>query len=347
MATKEQLMAALAAQKEKSQPRGNTQTKSGGDNASYPFWNIDVGTSSTVRFLPDKDPNNTFFWVKREVIRLPFDGVEGGDYPTSKQVSVTVPCVDMWGDACPIMAATRPWWKDPAKEALARLYWKKKSYIFQGFVVASAFSEDNQPENPIRRFVINPSIFEIIEKSLMDPEMEDLPIDYVNGVDFRIHKTKKGDYSNYSTSDWSRKTRSLSETELLSVEQHGLWNLADYQGKRPDATETDMIKAMFEDSVAGRPFDMESYGKYYRPYGTNNSNDESVSQVNAVAARQAATKAAALAPTPVEESYEEKPRATERTERSTPAAETVSAASGGSTNAQEILERIKNRTMQR
>lgn len=344
MATKEQLMAALAAQKEKSQPRGNTQNKSGGDNASYPFWNIDVGTSSTVRFLPDKDPNNTFFWAKREVIRLPFDGVEGGDYPTSKQVSVTVPCVDMWGDPCPIMAATRPWWKDPAKEALARLYWKKKSYIFQGFVVASAFSEDNQPENPIRRFVINPSIFEIIEKSLMDPEMEDLPIDYVNGVDFRIHKTKKGDYSNYSTSDWSRKTRSLSETELLSIEQYGLWNLADYQGKRPDATETDVIKAMFEDSVAGRPFDMESYGKYYRPYGNNNNNDESVSQVNAVAARQAATKEAALAPAPVEESYEEKPRATER---AAPVAESAPAASGGSTNAQEILERIKNRTMQR
>jgi len=340
MATKEQLMAALTAQKEKSQNRGATQTK-GGDNASYPFWNIDVGTSATVRFLPDADANNTFFWVKREVIRLPFDGVEGGDYPTSKQVSVTVPCVDMWGDTCPIMAATRPWWKDPSKEALARLYWKKKSYIFQGFVVASPFAEENIPENPIRRFVINPSIFEIIEKSLMDPEMEDLPIDYTNGVDFRIHKTKKGDYSNYSTSDWSRKTRSLSETELLAIEQYKLWNLADYQGKRPDATELDAIKAMFEDSVAGRPFDMESYGKYYRPYGNNNNNDDAVSQVNAVAARQTATKAAALATPAVTESVDEEVK----TSRPAPAA--ASASSGGSTNAQEILERIKNRTAQR
>ena len=335
MATKQEIMAALAAQKEKSQNRGNNKSSNGGDNASYPFWDIDVGTSATVRFLPDKDPNNTFFWAKREVIRLPFDGVEGGDYPTNKQVTVTVPCVDMWGEACPVMAATRPWWKDPAKEALARLYWKKKSYIFQGFVVSSPFAEEHAPENPIRRFVINPSIFEIIEKSLMDPEMEDLPTDYTSGVDFRIHKTQKGQYFNYSTSDWSRKSRSLSESELIAIEQHGLWNLADYQGKRPDAAGVDIIKAMFEDSVAGRPFDVASFGDYYRPYGSNDD-------TNPVAARQTATKAAALAST---ETVEE----VERPARSAPASRPAAAAastpsSSGSANAQEILERIRGRT---
>src|SRR5206468_1008631 len=147
---------------------------------------------------------------------------------------VQVPCVDMFGDTCPITAHIRPWWKDDSKKDLARVYYKKKSFLFQGFVVNTPFEEQNTPENPIRRFVINPSIYEIIKNSLMNPEMEDLPTDYVGGRDFKLTKTKKGEYANYSTSQWSFKTRSLSEAELAAIEQYGLFNLKDFLGNRPD-----------------------------------------------------------------------------------------------------------------
>jgi len=53
---------------------GNTKT-SGGDNAIYPFWNLKEGEQSTVRFLPDGDSNNTFFWRERLMIKLPFNGI--------------------------------------------------------------------------------------------------------------------------------------------------------------------------------------------------------------------------------------------------------------------------------
>jgi hypothetical protein len=238
----------------------------------------------------------------------------------------------MWGDTCPVITATKPWWKDPAKEDTARTYWKKKSFIFQGFVVSSPFEEQNLPENPIRRFVINPSVFEIIEKSLMDPEMEDMPTDYIGGVDFRIPKTKKGDYSNYSTSEWSRKTRSLGEDELTAIEQFGLFNLADYLGRRPDSDEIAAIKAMFEDSVAGRPFDVESFGKYYRPYGDRDDNATASSATRAVS-----TPTASRVSTPVASVNED-----------TDTSETVQVAAVAektTSNAHEILERIKNRTM--
>lgn len=271
------LRAILTAQKEKGK-NGGTQNSSGGDNASYPFWNIPNDSEALVRFLPDADPNNTFFWVKREVIKLPFEGVVGGDYPTNKQVTVTVPCVEMWGDTCPIISATRPWWKDPQLEPLARTYWKKKSYIFQGFVVNSPMVEDNVPENPIRRFVINPSIYEIIEKSLINPDMEDMPTDFIGGRDFKIAKTKKGEYANYTTSSWSFKTRSLDDNERAAIEQYKLWNLSDYQGRRPDADELEAIKAMFQDSVDGKPFDHDSYGKYYRAFAGRGSDDVTAAQ---------------------------------------------------------------------
>jgi hypothetical protein len=230
----------------------------------YPFWNTPEGQSSTIRFLPDADPSNTFFWVERLVIKLPFQGVKGGD---DKEVIVQVPCMEMYGDTCPIITETRPWWKDPDLQPMARKYYKKKSYLFQGFVVNSAFEEKELPENPIRRFAINSSIFDIIKSSLMNPEMEDLPVDYQNGRDFKLTKTTKGQYANYSTSNWSFKTRPLNAEEAGAIEQHGLFNLRDFLPKKPDAAELQAIKEMFTASVNQEAYDLDRWGNYYKPYG--------------------------------------------------------------------------------
>ena len=61
------------------------------DNAIYAFWNISEGTTSTLRFLPDSDEENTFFWKERQMIRLAFPGVKGQD--EGRNVTVQVPCV--------------------------------------------------------------------------------------------------------------------------------------------------------------------------------------------------------------------------------------------------------------
>lgn len=293
MATLAEIQAKLLAQANKN--TGERTTPSG-DNASFPFWNIPENSSATIRFLPDGDPDNVFFWVERQIIKLPFQGVVGKD---DRPVEVQVPCVDMFGDTCPIRTAITPWWKDDSKKDLARMYYKKKSFLFQGFVVNSPFEEENTPENPIRRFVINPSIFEIIKNSLMNPEMEDLPIDFDGGRDFKLTKTKKGEYANYGTSQWSFKTRSLSDAERNAIETHKLFNLKEFLGPRPDADGVAMIKAMFEDSLAGNPFDMESYGKVYRPFGMRGGAAEGSAAPSkpAVAASKPAVDVAASAAT--------------------------------------------------
>lgn len=315
----------------------NTPRKSTGDNASYAFWNIPVGQQATLRFLPDLDPDNLFFWVNREVIKLPFQGVVGGDYPTTKQVEVTVPCVDMFDMTCPIVSAIRPWWKgDDDQKALARRYYKKKSYIFQGFVVNSPFNEENVPENPVRRFVLNPSLYEIVSNSLMDPEMEANPTDYIEGRDFNIKKTQKGEYANYSSSTWSFRSRSLSETELLNVEQHGLFNLKEFKGPVPDADGVAAIKAMFEASLAGDPFDMESFGQFYRPY---TSRDQSGDSDGVTAAARTAFQTGAVA-APIKEAAPVASTPVATTEAEEAPATTGSAAKS---SAHDILERIKNR----
>lgn len=260
------IRARIAAQENKQQSKGSS-TQS--DNSIYPHWNIDEGTIASVRFLPDGNSNNTFFWVERQLIKLPFNGVRGDS--NMKRVEVSVPCIEMYGtgETCPILAEVRPWYKDDTLKDLANKYWKKRSYLLQGFVRQNPLGDDKAPANPIRRFVISPQIFTIIKSSLMDPEMEELPTDYIKGLDFNIKKTSKGGYADYSTSNWARKESALTEAEQAAIEAHGLFNLSDFLPKKPGEAELRIIKEMFEASVDGQPYDVERWGSYYRPFGVD------------------------------------------------------------------------------
>jgi len=262
MASLAEIRARIAAQENKSQNKGST-TQS--DNSTYPHWNMDEGTTASIRFLPDGDSKNDFFWVEKQIIKLPFNGVKGD--PTHKRLEVQVPCVEMYGDSCPILAEVRPWYKDETLKEMANKYWKKRSYIFQGFVRQNPLGDDKVPANPIRKFIISPQIIPIVKAGLMDPEIEELPTDYLRGLDFNIKKTSKGGYADYSTSNWARKESPLTEAEQAAIEAHGLFNLKDFLPKKPGEAELRIIKEMFEASVDGQPYDVERWGQYYRPWG--------------------------------------------------------------------------------
>jgi len=264
MATLAEIRARLLEQDNRQAGGGQKQT---GDNAVFPFWNIPENSTTVLRLLPDGDESNTFPWKERQMIRLEFAGIKGGD--ESKRVTVTVPCMEMWKETCPIHAEIRPWFKDKSLEDLGRKYWKKKSYLFQGFVVESKLQEDSVPENPIRRLIINPSIFNTIKGALMDPEMESLFTDFDNGTDFRLTKTTKGQYADYSTSSFARRERGLSEVERAAIEQYGLFKLDDFMPKKPTKEEVDVIYEMFKSSVDGELYDPERFGAYFKPAGAN------------------------------------------------------------------------------
>jgi hypothetical protein len=262
MASLAEIRARIAAQENKSNNKGsNTQS----DNSVYPHWNMDEGTTASIRFLPDGDTKNDFFWVEKQIIKLPFNGVKGD--PNVKRVEVQVPCVEMYGDSCPILAEVRPWYKDETLKEMANKYWKKRSYLFQGFVRQNPLGDDKTPANPIRRFIISPQIIPIVKAGLMDPEIEELPTDFMRGLDFNIKKTSKGGYADYSTSNWARKESPLTEAEQTAIEAHGLFDLKTFLPKKPTEAELRIIKEMFEASVDGQPYDNERWGAYYRPWG--------------------------------------------------------------------------------
>ena len=125
-------LAEIRAKLQEAQSKTTGQSTGGGDNAIYPHWNMPEGKEAVIRLLPDGNPNNTFFWVERAMIKLPFAGIKGET--DSRPVQVQVPCVEMYNDGsvCPILSEVRGWFKDKSLEEMGRKYWKKRSYIFQG-----------------------------------------------------------------------------------------------------------------------------------------------------------------------------------------------------------------------
>jgi hypothetical protein len=101
----------------------------------------------------------------------------------------------------------------------------------------------------------------------MDPELEELPTDYLRGLDFRISKGSKGGYADYSSSKWARKESALTEAEQAAIEQYGLFDLSTFLPKRPSEIELNVMKEMLEASVDGQSYDTERWGQYFRPAG--------------------------------------------------------------------------------
>jgi len=319
-------LAEIRAKLQEAQNKTSGNSTGGGDNAIYPHWNMQEGKEAVVRFLPDGNSANTFFWVERAMIKLPFAGVKGET--DSRQVQVQVPCVEMYNDGtvCPILSEVRGWFKDKSLEEMGRKYWKKRSYIFQGYVVEDPLKEDTTPDNPIRRFIIGPQIYQIIRSALMDPELEELPTDFLRGVDFRIAKTSKGGFADYSTSKWSPRERSLTDQEKSAIESHGLFNLSDFLPKKPTDVELKVMKEMFEASVNGEAYDMDRWGQYFKPAGMS-------------AATGDPNKA--IARPQVDEDADDEPVSTAKSATAAPAASTANG--DNSSRAQDILAMIRNR----
>jgi len=341
MATLAEIRAKLLAQENKAENKSNQNR---GTDAIYPFWNMENYSTAVIRFLPDEDNGNTFFWRERQVIKMPFAGVVGGE---QKPIIVQVPCIEMWGDTCPVHAEIRPWFKDPAMEDLGRKYWKKRSYIFQGFVVTNPLNEES-PENPIRRFVIGPQIFKLLKSALMDPDMENLPTDYDAGTDFRLTKTQKGQYADYSTSNWARKERSLNEAERQAIETNGLFDLNEFMPKRPSQDEINVIMEMFEASVDGELYDPMRWGNFYKPYGLDvpegaEKNNSSPTRTATQSAPAAPVKPVAATPAP--KAVDDIPFKSDEevAAEAAPVAATASADTGAGKDASDILAMIRSR----
>jgi len=162
--------------------------------------------------------------------------------------------------------------------------------------------------------------------------MEELPTDYTSGVDFRIVKTSKGGYADYSTSNWARRERPLTEVETAAVEKNGLYNLSDFLPKKPSEVEVKVMQEMFQASVDGEAYDAERFGQYFRPAGMAARTGDPQNRAPATAPAATTAPAPEATPAPVAEAA---PAAVAQT---APAAEPKA-----DNSAEDILAMIRSR----
>lgn len=305
-----EIRAQLQAQEDKSAAiKNGTFTGERKPDAFLAFWNIPENKPLNLRFLPDADENNPFFWRERDMITLEFNGIVGMH---TDKVRVQVPCNEMWvPKSCPVLQELRQWYES-AKETgndelknLASKYWKKKSYLLQCFIAPDsvAVKDDVAPENPIRRVLVNKEIFDKVKSILLNPGIKEMPVHYEQGRDFGVVKTKNGGgFNKYDMSQFSMSERPLNEEERAAIDQYGLFNLGEFMPKQPTPEELQAIAEMFEASVDGKPYDPARWAFAYRPAGVQKPNT-SAPTVNVAAPVQQAAPVATPAPVaaPVQE----------------------------------------------
>lgn len=220
----------------------------------YPFYKLPEGKSSTLRFIPDANPDNEMgFLVERKRHELFVDGEK-----------VTVDCLESHGEDCPICTLSRQYYK--AKDTVnGKRYWPKKDYMARAIVVKDGLPPDPETGETFVGKVVTlflaKTLYEIIAHNISSGDLgDDLPCSVENGTDFVITRsTKPGPegqkYSDYSLSKFARANRPLEEEEVATIEFEddngstpNFINLRTLMGKKPTL---EYVENLLEASLSG------------------------------------------------------------------------------------------------
>ena len=242
----------------------------------YSFWKMPDDTTAVIRFLPDADADNPMgFLVENLVHEL----VVNGD---KKKVA----CASMFGEACPICELSRKYY-DEKNEDMGKKYYRKKSYIGQVLVVESPIEHD---QNQLVKLIdFGPKIFKTIQAAFQSGDLEEAPYELKGGYNFRIKKTKAGQYADYGTSSFQPKQTDIDDNIVNQLE---LFDLKDYRAKQVDSA---TLSAMLMADQTGQPLAAA-------PGEAPSDNDTAMSAVKAAASAPAQESAPAKVETPVDAS---------------------------------------------
>lgn len=217
-------------------------TGGGGDQnwkLFFQFWKIPDDSTAVVRFLPDLDADNSLgFLVENLQHELEINGQRK-----------KVPCLAMHGEHCPICELSRKYY-DEKNEDLGKKFYRKKSYIGQVIIVDSPIEHD---QNQLVKLIeFGPAVFKQIQSAFQSGDLEEAPYEFKGGYNFRIKKTKSGQYASYNTSSFAPKQSDLDDDVIGALE---LYNLADYRGTKPDVT---TVEALLVAAQTGQAFDEDN-----------------------------------------------------------------------------------------
>jgi hypothetical protein len=205
----------------------------------FNFWKADMDTVSVVRFLPDADEENPMgFLVENLAHELVINGKRE-----------KVPCLKMYGEDCPICALSQNYYDEKSadhNEQLGKKYYRKKSYIGQVLVMETPIEHD--AEQLVKLIEFGPAVFKQIQAAFQSGDLEEAPFELKGGYNFRIKKTKSGEYASYTTSSFAPKQTDVGDDVIEKLE---LFNLADYRTAR---VTRDVLEAMLVADQTGSTY---------------------------------------------------------------------------------------------
>lgn len=221
-------------------PTTTSNQNSGFWNQFYPFYKMDFDAIASFRFLPDLDElNPRAFIVENHYHEVTVNGKK-------KKYA----CLKMYGhDDCPMCAESRKHYA-AGDETLGKMFYRKIDYIAQGLVTSSPFDYPIKPEeNPVRLISLSSKLYDIIAGTIGD--LDETPYDLVQGRDFRIKKTRQGEWANYTTSAFSMKSTPV-DAAILENPAFKLFNLNDFRYAKVDK---DKLKSVIESVMTGKSLD--------------------------------------------------------------------------------------------
>jgi len=205
-------LASAFASKASGEGSGNQQWK-----LFFNFWKAPVDSTSVVRFLPDADEDNPMgFLVENLAHELVINGKRE-----------KVPCLKMYGEDCPICTLSQKYYDEKSpdhNEQLGKKYYRKKSYIGQVMVIETPI--ENDQEQLVKLIEFGPKIFKQIQTAFQSGDLEVPPFELKGGYNFRIKKSKSGEYADYGTSSFSPKQTNVEDDVIDSLK---LYNLTEYR----------------------------------------------------------------------------------------------------------------------
>lgn len=224
-------------------------------NNYYPFWNMKDGEQAIIRFLPDKNTDNPLdFLVEKLTHNLVINGEKK-----------TVPCLKMYNEDCPICKLSGHYYKQEDK-ANGKKYWRSKQHIAQVLVVEDPLEPNKETgenhQGKVRFIQFGFQLYNVIKEAFESGDLECNPIDYENGYNFVIKKSKQGDYASYSVGSRFRpKPVSLSAEEVEYVTE----NLVDLRTLLPANPGLDKVEGMLNASLTGTDYSSDEAGSEEAP----------------------------------------------------------------------------------
>lgn len=261
------------------------------DNSVFPFWNLAFNSSATLRLLPYNDPTTGNFWTEKVMVPMMFVDPDDEQKTIFYKAPCREMYVRDSQDLCPMLVPVRALYKEAEELKntgqdteskrlikVAGLHWKKPTFYYQGFVIKPGFTEsEDVPENPIRVFPFVKQIHKIIENSIdskddpfdflptgdfteddiaaLNGDIDEAELDRIlkkfEGHNFVVHKTKQGEYANWSVgTGWARNSKAmLTEDQIVALSEYGYHDLSVRLPDRPSEEKYSIFREMMDVSI--------------------------------------------------------------------------------------------------